>query len=307
MIGGRTVPILGVSGLSTATVGVTVPATTNAGTYVLLACADGPNAVSEFSETDNCKASTTFLTVTTPDYVVSAVSNPPATAVRGTVFNIVETTKNNGAAATVASVNRYYLSLNSVVDAGDLLLPTTRSVPALANLAVSTGTRALTVPSTTLHGTYRVIVCADTTTVIAEAVESNNCKASTTTVVVQAPDLVESTLSNPPATRARSATFAITDTTKNNGNVATTVNTSVKYYLSLDTVVNAGDKVLSPTRTVAVLAAAATSNGTVTVTVPASTVVGSYYVIACADSGAAVVEDIETNNCRVSTTKIAVT
>jgi len=43
---------------------VTIPAATPPSTYFLLACADGANAVVETDETNNCKSSSTTVTVT---------------------------------------------------------------------------------------------------------------------------------------------------------------------------------------------------------------------------------------------------
>src|SRR5262245_48486462 len=43
------------------------------------------------------------------------------------------------------------------------------------------------------------------------------------------------------------------------------------------------------------------------VTIPAATPLGSYYVLACADDAAGVVEADETNNCRASATQLQVT
>jgi subtilase family serine protease len=45
----------------------------------------------------------------------------------------------------------------------------------------------------------------------------------------------------------------------------------------------------------------------VTVTIPTSTVAGTYYLLACADGASAVAESNETNNCRPSSTQVNVT
>ena len=51
---------------STGTVTVTLPASAPAAAYVLLACSDDIGQVPESSETDNCKASSTQVTVQAP-------------------------------------------------------------------------------------------------------------------------------------------------------------------------------------------------------------------------------------------------
>lgn len=184
VLGSRSVLTLpaGVSDVS-ATTTVSVPMTTRAGSYYLMACADSTALVAEFSETDNCKISATKITITTPDYAIASVTNPPAASSLGGTFTITDTTKNVGtAAAVVASVDRYYLSFDTVVNAGDVLLGTSRGVAALAAGATNSGTKTLTIPLAAAHGTYRVIVCADYYGVITETSETNNCKASSTTV-----------------------------------------------------------------------------------------------------------------------------
>ena len=52
----------GASHSGTAT--LTIPATTPLNTYFVLACADGPGAVVETDDNDNCKASSTTVTIT---------------------------------------------------------------------------------------------------------------------------------------------------------------------------------------------------------------------------------------------------
>ena len=62
--GSRGIPVLAAGGSHSGTVTVTIPAATPPSTYFLLACADGPNTVVETDETNNCKASSTTVTVT---------------------------------------------------------------------------------------------------------------------------------------------------------------------------------------------------------------------------------------------------
>ena len=78
-------------------------------------------------------------------------------------------------------------------------------------------------------------------------------------------------------------------------------------YLSLDVVKNAGDRLLTGFRAVAALAAHTASTGTMSVTIPAGTTPGSYYLLACADDAGQVIESVETNNCRASTRQVTVT
>src|SRR5262249_43746250 len=123
----------------------------------------------------------------------------------------------------------------------------------------------------------------------------------TATFTLQQPDLVESSLSNPPATVRRKGSFSVSDTVSNQG-TGLAASSSTRYYLSLDAVRGTGD-ILIGSRAVPGLASGAQSSATVTVKVPNSTPLGSYFVLACADDGSAVPESSETNNCRASATK----
>jgi hypothetical protein len=119
------------------------------------------------------------------------------------------------------------------------------------------------------------------------------------------PDLVETAVSNPPATTTQGGSFSVTDTVQNNGSVGAGASTT-RYYLSLDTTKSGGDVLLTGTRAVPALAAGATSTGTVTVTVPGATALGTYFLLACADDTGLVAESNEGNNCIASATTVQV-
>ena len=82
---------------------------------------------------------------------------------------------------------RYYLSLDAVKDASDVLLSGTRTVTALAPGQSYTGSRTVAVPSTTSPGTYPLLACADDLAVVTELDDTNNCTAAATTIEVQSP------------------------------------------------------------------------------------------------------------------------
>jgi hypothetical protein len=66
--------------------------------------------------------------------------------------------------------------------------PYLSAVSALNPGKLSTGTVAVTVPSSTPRGTSRRLACADDLSAVAESDESNNCVASAVTIeVVPAP------------------------------------------------------------------------------------------------------------------------
>ena len=73
-----------------------------------------------------------------------------------------------------------------------------------------------------------------------------------------------------------------------------------RYYLSLDRVKSTGDQLLGGNRNVPILAPNAVSTGAATVTIPAATPVGTYFLLACADDTKVSIESNETNNCVAS-------
>ena len=238
------------------------------------------------------------------DLVETAVGIPPAAA-PGASFLVTDTVKNQGPAAAVASTTRYYLSSDALKDAGDTLLSHTRSVPALADGATSTGTVMVTIPSNTVLGNYFLLACADDTNAVVESNDTNNCLASSTLQVTR-PDIIELSVSNPPAFGLPGGSFPVTDTAKNNAVVGTKGSTT-RYYLSLDTSRGSGDKLMGGGRGVPALAAGASSTGTVTITFPSTTPLGTYHLLACADDTLVVIETDDNNNCIASATTVQVT
>jgi subtilase family serine protease len=211
--------------------------------------------------------------------------------------------QNEGVVAAGISKMRYYLSLDAKMNTGDLLLTGSRAVPGLASGASSSGGTNVTISKASI-GSYYLLACADDTKVVAESNEKNNCQASLTTMLVKGVDLLETTVSNPPAAVALGGSFSETDTAMNQGNLASGA-TKTRYYLSLDKVRNAGDRLLTGARYVS-LAPFTSSTGAITVKVPATTPKNAYYLLACSDDTKAVKEVNENNNCRASTSKVTV-
>jgi len=304
--GSRSVPALAAGAASTGAATVSVPATTALGTYRVLACADGLHAVGEVDESNNCMASVSVVVVGRPDLLVTAVTASPGPVLPGGALVVTETVQNQGPVSAGASRIRYYLSSDEVKSTSDKLLTGTRQVPGLAPGALSTGTASVIVPSSTPAGIFYLLACADDLKAVTEAGEANNCRATDSPLVVGAPDLLVSVVSNPPGTANPGGTFSLTDTTRNQGVAATGPSTRTRYYLSINTAKEAGDKLLTGSRLVPNLAPGAQSTGTVTVTVPPSTASGNYHLLACADDTTLVAETSETNNCEASATRVLV-
>ena len=307
LTGSRAVAALGAGGTSTGTVGVTVPGTTAVGTYYLIVCADDLAAVAESNEANNCLASTSQIQITAmgkADLVETSLSAPPATAQLNETFLITDTATNQGTSGAASSMTRFYLSKGTVRSGTDVILKGARSVPAVAAGAVSTGATSVAISASTPPGVYYVLACADDQFAVGEGDESNNCRASATTLTVTAPDLTEGGVTFSPASVAIGGSVAITDTVTN-GSTGAAATSWTRYFLSTDQAKDGGDVALG-VRAVPALVPAASSTGTVTVTLPATVAAGTYYVFACADDNQSVYERVETNNCARATPALSV-
>jgi hypothetical protein len=246
-----------------------------------------------------------------PDLVMTALGNPPPSVLLGGTFTVTDTVQNDSLYPAGASRVQYYLSLDTVKGPTDKLLSGARVVPILAPGATSTGGSTVlvtvVVPTNTPSGTYFVMACADDARQVVESDDNNNCRPSTGKVEVGRPDLVSTAVSDPPAIKVRGTGFSVTDTVENRSSFNAVIASRVQYYLSLDEAKNTGDRLLTGFRTVAPLAARAVSTGTMSVTIPAGTTPGSYFVLACADDAGQVIESVETGNCLASTGKVTVT
>ena len=166
----------------------------------------------------------------------------------GSAFSVTDTVKNEGNARAAASTSRYYLSLDTTKGTGDIRLDRVRATPSLeAGLSFPGPAITVTIPSTTPLNMYYLLACADDTGVVTELDDSNNCRASVTTVQVARPDLVVTMVSNPPSAIAPGGQFAVTDIVKNEGAVLSASST-MRYYLSADGQKGNGDTLLIASR-----------------------------------------------------------
>jgi subtilase family serine protease len=268
---------------------VTIPAGTVTGSYYVIAKADATGLVSESSETNNTK-NTTSIAIG-PDLSVTAVS-APAAAGAGLTITVSDTTTNSGAGTAAASVTRFFLSANLSLDSSDTLIGA-RNLPVLGPGASDTKSSSVTIPAAVPAGIYYVIAQADAALSVLETSESNNTRASSQlTIGADRADLTVLLAVPPPAGAGRPV--VITDTTSNKG-VAPALPTSTRFYLSANSTFDATD-VLLGSRAVPALDPGATSTASTTLQIPAATGTGTYYVIAVADATGSVPESNENNN-----------
>lgn len=285
LLGERAVPAIAIGASSAGSTTLTVPASTPAGAWYLIGQADAGHALAEIEEGNNLAI--TYIH-TGPDLVMAGLS-VPAVGGAGLPITITDTTRNQGGGSAPPSATRFYLSANAVVDAGDAVLGS-RAVPALAPGANSAGSTTATIPAGTLPGGYYVLAQADGDASVAEVNDGNN---TTWGFLYIGPDLVISGVAAPTTTGA-GATFVLTETTRNQGG-GTAATSTTRFYLSANAAIDATDTVLG-SRSVPALVPAAASAASTSLTIPAGTGSGAYYVLIQADAAAVVTETQEFNN-----------
>jgi subtilase family serine protease len=231
-----------------------------------------------------------------PDLLVTSVT-VPGQGGAGLVIQVTDTTNNLGTGAAPSSTTTFYLSSNSVLEAADPVVGT-RTIPELSAGASSTGTTSITLPDPLPPGTYSLFAKADGPGAVSESNEFNNSRFGFIRIGA---DLVVTGLSGP-ATAGAGSSIVISDTTANQG-VGGASASVTRFYLSADFNLDASDVFLRD-RNVPSLAGGASSSSTSSVTIPASTTDGTYYLIAKADGPGVVDESNETNNTRTWTLRI---
>ena len=293
VIGSRTIGPLAGGALAGSTATITVPASAAAGSYYVIAQADGASEVSETTETNNTRTSGAIRVG--PDLVVTAVSVPSSGAAGGTIA-ATDTTRNQGAGPATASSTGFYLSVNLTLSPDDRFVGS-RPVGALTANGTSTGQALLPIPADTLPGSYYVIARTDWNDTVVEPTETNNDRSSG--VIRVGGDLAVTSVSASSPVMA-GGPITVTETTGNQG-AAPVGESTTAFYLSSNAFFEGTDQFLG-NRTVGALAASQTSTAQTSLAVPPGTAAGLYYIIAVADATGAIAESLENNNTRNSGT-----
>jgi hypothetical protein len=247
-------------------------------------CADG---LVTMNATKTCNARFDRL----PDLTISALT-APAGVFAGSSISVTDTTRNQaGTGQAAASTTKLYFSTNATWDASDVFLGS-RSVLVLPAGGMDSGPTQITIPAGKPAGVYYIIAKADADGVVTEVNENNNTKA--VAVRIGQPDLVVSALSVPVSGGA-GLTFTATSTTKNQANVGPAVASTTKFYLSINATLHPSDPVIG-TQNIGPLDSGASEADPTSLTIPAGTTPGTYYVIAKADAGNLITETNENNN-----------
>lgn len=171
----------GISNAATTT--VTIPATTVAGNYYVVARADSGGAVIEADEANNQMVSSSTITIAESDLVVSTL-DAPTSVTRDVSFDVTTTITNLVASPTPSTTSfrvGIYLSTDPTITTADTLIGS-RTISSLAGFGSDTATTSVTIPSSTVAaGNYYIGAIADDQDTVIEANETNN------SAVLQAP------------------------------------------------------------------------------------------------------------------------
>jgi len=225
-----------------------------------------------------------------PDLSVSNLT-VPARGAAGLVIQVTDTTANVGTGTSPASTTSFYLSSNAVLETTDPIVGT-RQVPELAAGISSSGTTQVTLPDGLAPGSYSLFAMADGPRAVTESKEFNNTRLA---FIQIGPDVAVTALTAP-NTAGAGSTVLVSDTTANSG-MGTASASVTRFYLSADFTLDSGDVPLQG-RSVPALDGGVSSSGSTSVTIPASTQDGVYYLFAKADATDVVPECNETNNTR---------
>ena len=267
-------------------------APSSAGTYYYGACVQ---SVSGESNTGNNCSRTVTVTVgagPAPDLIVEAptVSGSPAA---GAWFTLRATVRNQGSGRSGSTTLRYYLFTDATTTSGDTTEVGTDYVSSLSAGRTSAESIRLRAPSSA--GTYYYSACVES--VSGESNAGNNCSSAVTVTVGAGPvpDLIVEapTVSGSPVA---GASFTLRATVRNQGS-GRSASTTLRYYLSTDATITAGDTEVG-TDYVFTLSAGRTGAESIRLRAPSSA--GTYYYGACVESVSG--ESNTGNNCSTAVT-----
>jgi len=247
-----------------------------------------------------------------PDLTIASVTSTQAVTSLGSSLAVTITTRNIGTAPASGSdvMTNYYLSTDQVLG-NDIAIESSKTWQMnLTAGAETSGWRSIRIDQRPPRGAYYILACADSTNRIGEVNEQNNCAFSATRVQVEKPDLVVAAFSTTSARVVRGGQIQVTDTVRNIGPASLkiycymfpnakdtppdapdkcmdstdSIPFRTVYYLSLDNTLSSDDVSIGHRLIQGDLAAGAQNTGTLSVTIPLTTLASSYYLIARASA-----------------------
>lgn len=266
------------------------------GTYYLGVITDFTNRSAESDEGNNTAAAPFTVVANDVDAALTNVRRNYSSRYQGQSLKMTADIKNLGTNALSNLTVDYYLSTDSEITAGDIYMGSTTVASLAAN---GTASPYIYAPLHMDVGTYYLGAIVDSADAIAESNEDNNVLVGQTVSVMPGPDLVTQNLVAPSQAQ-ESSDITVSYTMANIG--GRNADRRLIYwdiYLSTDAVIDASDTLLFSHYNFG-MDAGATSNRSVTVTLPAGATAGSYYIGVMADDTEVISEASETNNAAFS-------
>ena len=289
------------------TVNLTIPASTPDGYYYFIYYVDMPDIYGETNEYNNYRVVQFYLKTPLPDLEVQdyLLITPVKVASGATSSSTFEgKIRNTGEISASSSQLRYYISTDTVPDVSDYILGTSSGTT--LNVSASYSARNLNglVYSSVSPGNYFLIQYADPDNLVAELDENNNIQFYSITIYPLYTDLITThvTLDNDSIPVGR--LLNIQSGVKNDGTKIPGSTHYFNYFLSTDTLFDAGDMQLYSGTISINLAPGSTSNINQNITIP-NVAPGDYYILGFSDAFSAITEPDEINNIFHTSIKIA--
>ena len=282
-------------GTNSGTVAVGIPASLAAGTYYLGAIVDYDNRNTESDEGNNAFVGSTIAIQIGPDLVMTQVVGP-STGYTAAAISVDYAAANIGLGNPPDEcVIGFYLSTDTVVTTGDILLGTRGIYGGFPPGTTNSGTASVNIPPALAAGTYYLGAIVDVYNLNPEFSETNNALAGGPIQIQIGPDLVMTQVVGP-STGYTAAAISVDYAAANIGLGNPPDECVIGFYLSTDTVVTTGDILLGTRGIYGGFPPGTTNSGTASVNIPPALAAGTYYLGAIVDVYNLNPEFSETNN-----------
>lgn len=271
---------------------ISIPLSTDTGSYYILFIADKHNFITETDETNNTNLLPITITAARPDFRALNGDVNPRIVVPNTTTTVSYTIVNDGIPSDSIEVG-FYLSTDHLLSANDLFIGHTK-VDSLIQGGILHDTATVTIPAGTFPNRYSLLVHVDYLNSQPELYETNNLTSDLLFVQLALPDLSIRQIRLGADTVIAGYSVSVYNYLDNNGGSSNS-SSRTAHYLSIDTLLDTSDVFLQDAFVSSMYANASTSTNT-NVAIPGGTAPGNYYIISETDYQEAVPESNEVNN-----------
>jgi hypothetical protein len=281
---------------------VTIPSTQPPGDYYLLFRTDVYASLFEDGlDANNEWAMPLTVMVFSPDLVPTAFSASTANIVSGQQMTVSWTVKNQGGGTAFGGwYDQVFLSTDQFISANDVSLANPfRSGPLAVDATYSVNGQLVTIPSSQPAGSYYLLFRTDVYASLFEnGLDANNEWGMPIPLTVQVPDLVPTAFTASTQTITKGSQMTVSWTVENQGGGTAFGGWYDQVFLSTDQFISANDVSLAnPFRSGPLAVDATYSVNGQSITIPANTTPGAYYLLFRTDVYASLFEDgLDANN-----------